>query len=514
MSAAAVSSLPSTRTDTGPLLAHWRGERPLAASFWWRFAFPLASLGLAVDAVAAWIALDGSHLRAASVALLLVWPLLLALATWGGVGAWRAAGACARQGGALLWTGAARVAVALAASGTLAAFGFAVLPQLGGWLQLAAGGEPLGSLQVRRTPDGRRLQLHGPLGRGAAAHVAQALAGAPATYLVELDSTGGRRSEARAIAKLVRAQRLQTRVVGECHNACVEIFMAGRGRQVTPAGHLGLQRQASGAVNPLFDALARRWLADNLRRAGLPQNVVAKTLATSPSVPWVLATDELAAAELVGVAGRPLDIQLPPPEGAALADYAEPLTSNAAWRVLEAYRAGTIDTAAQAMLEARVQGADDAATQVAAQRVVEALLPGLVRDAGPALREQYLQMLLAQLQAARSAGADACRQVLAGDAAARYTLPAPWPAREAAWLVEAAAELAPAPPRALSELEAEVVRRALGENAGTLLAAIRHLPRRIGRGDECERADALLADVMRMPAPKRRLAMRLVFERR
>jgi hypothetical protein len=77
----------------------------------------------------------------------------------------------------------------------------------------------------------------------------------------------------------------------------------------------------------------------------------------------------------------------------------------------------------------------------------------------------------------------------------------------------AAAEPSPAPPRPLTALEGEVLRHALGERAAPLLGAIRHLPRGDGRASDCERASALIADVLRLPAPERRLAVRLMFDR-
>ena len=45
--------------------------------------------------------------------------------------------------------------------------------------------------------------------------------------------------------------------------------------------------------------------------------------------------DELAAARLVSVPERPLDVELPAPQGAVVADYAEALSASPLWQALE-----------------------------------------------------------------------------------------------------------------------------------------------------------------------------------
>lgn len=166
MTAEPHASAPGRRA--GSARAHWRGELPLAASVWLCFALPLTFLDLAAGALTTWIHLGGSHLQAASLTLLLVWPLLIVGVAWGGVGVWRAAGAYARGRGALLWVGAARVAVVLAMLCVLTAVASSLVPQVGGWLVLARGADPLGTLQAQLTPDGRRLQLSQAMRRRAA----------------------------------------------------------------------------------------------------------------------------------------------------------------------------------------------------------------------------------------------------------------------------------------------------------------------------------------------------------
>ncbi len=507
----------SAASPDGQAQARRRGPRRLAVRFWLGFVLPWALMSLLAGLLASWVDVVGDQLQPACQALLLSWFLLWVALVWGGVATWRAADvdaeADARQPGSGLFPLAARVVVVLALFATLAMSFFGLWPQAQDWWSLARGIDPLGSAQVRVSPDARRVLLQGPLSQGTADLLAAAWAQAPGAYVLEIDTPGGRLAEAQAIARQLQARPRQTRVLGRCGNACVLVFLAGRGRQIMPQASLSLWHQGSGGmVNPLFDVLALRWQAALWARAGLPASAIVGGLASSPAHPWVLQADELMAAGIIGVPERPLDVDLPPPQGALRADYSDALTGSPAWRGFEAYRAGTIALAADAMLQASQAGDGEAATQVAAQRVIEALLPGLLRDAGPELREQYLGLLQRQLQASRAAGPAACRAVLAGDAAARRALPAPWPERELSWLLDAATVSTPSQPRPLTALESEVLRRALGERAPRLLGSIRRPQPGDAESDTCGLGPALLAEVMQLPAPERRLAIRLMFD--
>jgi len=139
-------------------------------------------------------------------------------------------------------------------------------------------------------------------------------------------------------------------------------------------------------------------------------------------------------------------------------------------------------------------------------------MPKLLFNAGPEIREQFIDLLSDQLAARHGADRDACRGLLDADAAVRRGLPAALLLRESAWLIDAAAEpVRDTAARRTSALETEVARRSLGERAPALLASLwRPVDH---RSQECGRASALIAAVTQLPAAERRLALRLVFER-
>lgn len=506
----AADAVPVTTSPAAP--SHWRGECPLPISFWAVFALPSLLASLALAALAAWATQGGAALRLSSIALLLGWPATLALMAWGAVGAWRSAAGHVGYGKNPMWVGVSRIAVSLAVAATLVACGIHFVPRLVDHLQLAFGADPRGHAKATLSADGRRLRLQGHLGQGDAAGVRQAMAATPRVRLLELDVPGGRFAEASEIAAALRGQGWQTRVAGDCTNACALVFMAGASRQVLPGGRLGFHRETAASFNPLARRWALRLQAEHYRAAGLADAFVAKAMATPLAHLWAPDADELAAAGALNAKSHPMDVDLPPVEAPQPQDFAESLSTHPVWQALERRHPGAIADAAARMHASHKASAPFDDTMVAGQRAIEALLPRLLFDAGADLREQFVMLLADQLAAARAMSPGACRGVLLGDAAMRRSLPVEVAQREAAWLVDAArGPPHNGPARAPTALELEVVRRSLGYQAPDQLAALRR-----GYGADardCRVAQRLLAEVRQLPLPVRRLVIRFMFER-
>ncbi|HNT38325.1 MAG TPA: RDD family protein [Rubrivivax sp.] len=497
-------------------LRHWLGELPLAESLWlYALALPLPLL-LLLGAVQALTPLSLPALRFAALPLLPGWVLLLAVLVWGAVGCWRAAARPLRdrqRSPAPAWRiwGARALAVLIAATG-LSLFALNVVPRLPEQLSLLFGHDPLGAASVNVSADGRRLYVKGALGLGSAARAQAALQASPQVRWAVFDVAGGRLPEAERIATMLRERDLAVRVSGECSGACVFAFVGGARRQLLPGARLALQRLSAGAFNPPYQGLLNRSLAQRLAALGLSPHLARKTLATPPTHAWVLEPDELAASGLVSVPERPLDVELPDPQGAVVADYAESLSASRLWQALERRFPGMQALAAEQMAAASVRGAE--AVQEAGQQVVLALLPPLLARASAETRWLYVEVLLAQMKALADDDAS-CRALLLGDPAAYRNLPRELAWREAEWLhgalLEAPRNEALRRPKAI---EFEVIRRTLGQRAPEYLAGIwRPLTAPASGEPSCARGRALLEELGTLAAPQRRLALRLMFER-
>ncbi len=487
-------------------------------------ALLLAAAG--VGALAAWAQIGGEPLRATGIGLLLAWPALLLLHLFLTVSLWRPLAAAQQEGSPsparLLAAKLALVVVAL----MLWAWAAASLVRHGAdYVQMAGGTDPHGALRITASSDARVLRLEGPLGIGDADAVAKALAAAPQAQLLELASPGGRLAQAQRIATLVRGREMQTRAVGPCVNACALVLMAGHERQALPDARLGFYRQSAGHSNGLFQPWANQRAATAYRAAGLPAHIVHKIMNTPPAITWQPDRDELEAAGLVSAPALPLDVALPASAGAQPADYASALSTRPVWVALDQRFPGLLAGAAEQMHAARrvggaaggarAAGAADGAVQAAAQQSIDNLTPRLLDDAGPELRQRFMVLLGEQIAAARATGAAApalCSGLLGADPAARRQLPPALAQKEAAWLLDAAREPPSAGrPRALSALEREVVRRLLGERGPAVLLAFWR-PAGAQAALSCETAANLVAAVMQLSGPERRLTLRLAFD--
>jgi hypothetical protein len=500
--------------EQGYFSRHWHGELSLPAAFWVNNGLLSVPAGIAIGVLAAWIAARGDYLRGGSIAILVAWPLLMAFSVWCIVGAWRSASAYLADDGSRLWGYGAKLLLAVGAVHAMASAAFDFAPNVGSWLRMARGIDPIGHVDATISPDGRKLQLRGSVGMGDGERVRRLLAGATGVRTVELDSPGGRLKEADLIAAHVRQAGWTTRAIGPCESACTLIYLAGNRRQVMPGAKLGFHRASTGMANPALDALANRMLAQTYREAGLSDHFVMRTLATPASRMWHPARDELVAGGLITVPERPLDVELPTSPDAQANEYADALRANDTWLAVEKRFPGSVTAAAGRMAQARAAGAAPEVIQVEGQRIVESHLPALLARASAETRDLYLSLFAAQLAAARGIDATTCAGVLALHAQARRSLPPALAQRESAWLIDAAAEIPrEGPPRGANSLETEVVRRRLGDRAPALLADFWRpgVTERTAR--ECDKALELISAVGALPLAERKLATRLVFER-
>lgn len=493
-------------------LSHWRGEQPLALSFWRNtllLLLPLLALAMAM----AWhIHVSGHWPGLASAVLLLTWTVLLLVLPWAVGGCWRAANVHVRLGHEPQHALAAHAGLVALSAVLMYASAWEVLPQVGQYLQLARGAEPLGHAAITLSADGSRLTVKGALGRGDGAEFRRIASGAERLKVVELESVGGRLAEAQRMADAVQARRLRTRATGRCDGACALVFMAGTDHQIVPTASVALSPVSAGLLSPLLAGPVSANLAARYRAVGMPETFIAHLLQASPGVPWRPTRAQWADAGLIDPEPPTLDVSLP---AAGTTDVrfelGERLHGHPTWYWLDRYLPGLIDAAAERMAAALGER-DEAQAQAQAQALVSALLPGLLQSASNELRVAYLALWAEQLKAARQQGPAQCTALLAGDAAARRALPEPLLGRENEWLVQAAMQGSGADFRPVNANEQVVLRHRLGERAPVILAGLFQAMRKGPRPQDCQRSIEILELVNALPLNIRPLAARAIFQ--
>jgi hypothetical protein len=185
----------------------------------------------------------------------------------------------------------------------LAGLVIAVLGVVAVWLFLPGEAEPAGgALRVLR--GGAEVEISGPL----STDLAKSLRGLGAVPLVQLDSVGGSRAGALAIADAIRAGGSETVVTDRCLSVCAAAFMAGRRRWIGPFATVGLDAESSAVY----------------RRAGVPDALVTEAMAAPPGQTSVPTKDEIVRAGLATDQARPDQFALggfgPAPTPASIRD--------------------------------------------------------------------------------------------------------------------------------------------------------------------------------------------------
>jgi hypothetical protein len=498
----------------GYFARHWRGELSLPVAYWVNNVLLMFPLGIGVGLLMAWISAWGESLQMASIGVLVGLAGLAVASIWAPVGAWRSAVHQLEEGGPALWPRLTQVVVGLGLVVTVANVVFDVLPELPAQFRMAAGRDPIGSLDIRLAADGRSVVLSGPFGMGASSRFEKTLKNAPQLRRVVLQSPGGRLFEAHQIAGQVRARGLQTRAEGDCASACTLVFIAGQRRSVAPKARLGFHRASVASHNPLHDSMANQRLQGLYEDAGLPPAFIGQVLLTPASRMWFPALDTLVAASILPpLSLRPeLDAGLLPVDAPA-ERYRDALTDNALWAELEVRQPGLLDAAAQRMQAARARGLALPEVGTEAQAQALSAVPLLLKSAGPRSLEAYIAMLAAELRAKQGAGDAACQAVLAVAVASGPGGAAAPSEHLAQWLQQALLEAPEAvTTKPLSPLEIEVLRKELGPDAPERIAVLVGAEggRKGLRG--CAPAIQLLDAMARLRGPQRRLAMRLMLQ--
>ena len=146
-------------------LSHWRGETSLGISYWLN--------GILLGSLLPTLILIGysrinpfrHSLRVNACVILILFTLRLCLWIWTNVGIIRSANRHTSRGGKLFWANVARVMICLAVVLTLVKLERSLIPQMRLLTAIARGHDPMDTVNVEVTPDGRTIMIEGMLGR-------------------------------------------------------------------------------------------------------------------------------------------------------------------------------------------------------------------------------------------------------------------------------------------------------------------------------------------------------------
>ncbi|RZL33512.1 MAG: hypothetical protein EOP35_17695, partial [Rubrivivax sp.] len=83
--------LPPRERRPGYITSHWHGEQGLVRSYWVNNFLVATPLAFLLTGLMGWIGAKGDSLQLSAIAVLIGFPMLMALDVWCIVGAWRSA---------------------------------------------------------------------------------------------------------------------------------------------------------------------------------------------------------------------------------------------------------------------------------------------------------------------------------------------------------------------------------------------------------------------------------------
>jgi hypothetical protein len=420
---------PQEEASGNYVLRHWRGQLSLPVSYWINGSL----IGLALIALFAILdkATQDWELRRIALLSLGMLATVIMVTVWSMVGIWRSAGKHAARGGSAGWARAAQVMTILGVLSFSVRLVTELGPQMKEFGAIASGRDDLGIVTATVSHDGQTLLLQGALGTGSTAEVIKVLATAPDVRLIMLNSHGGRLREAEQLAKLVRERSLNTYVETQCLSACTYVFLAGADRAATPNAKIGFHQPSFPGMRS-EDAGLRNML-DVYRSAGISEGFLDKVRDTSSNSMWYPTRDELienGVINRVSLGGETASwgTLFRTKSDINLAFRQEPLML-----AIEQRFPGTLQQVVDAAWQRREQGAIDAEITAELRGIVSAIYPKLLATADDSGLDEFLDLFVDQINAAKLLGAEACSLFLDSKLDASKTLPRELIDRETQW---------------------------------------------------------------------------------
>lgn len=228
------------KNNANYILKHWRGELPLAISFWVNLVLLNVALRLFN-----WLFFQGSLIEhpviGARLYIIFMLCKLAIVYPWQIIGLWRACTHHGAKTGRKFWPGLVEILIIL---GILA-----ILVNLTqswqtytAFFKLGFQKDKFSNFIVELKKESTLIHITGGLGFGVSEEVSALLKEQPNIVGIILDSNGGRIYEGRELSKLIFANSLDTYSLIGCYSACVTAFISGKNRYLGQGANLAFHQ--------------------------------------------------------------------------------------------------------------------------------------------------------------------------------------------------------------------------------------------------------------------------------
>lgn len=277
---------------------HWRGDLPLARSYWVNTFLVTALLRAFLTGLAGAVEI-ASHPTAYSLLAVAMWAILFAVTPWQLVGLWRSAVKDIEKSRRIFWPRVAQAVVVFAAIVSVYTVYAQAWPQVTEYLRIARGADTYRAHTIRVLRQGTELELSGAIPFGLTEEIEKHLDVNPDIRVIHLNSIGGRIAEARKLRGLIASRQLITYSAKGCGSACVDAFMGGKIRVLGRDAQLGFHQ-------PSFPGMPADQLTSEIEaekryfiEAGVDAGFVRKAFAVPNNELWTPSPQELLQAGVI-----------------------------------------------------------------------------------------------------------------------------------------------------------------------------------------------------------------------
>lgn len=265
---------------------HWRGDLSLGVSYWVNLVLVslfLTLLGLAVS--------GGIILLAIPLPLIDAWIFFglafgIVISVWQFVGVWRSASNHVSRGGTRAWATVAKVMLVLGLLRLVFIVWKSLIPQLAAIVSMLTGDAGMPSYEIKVLPGGTEIVFRGAIRGGCAKALERVLSATTQAKVLEVESRGGRISEARRMGRLVREHGLTTYTADFCMSAATLVLISGKERVVAPEAKIGFHAGALPGATLTQRIVMRSVMRSNMRSAGVSDAFIDHVLATPSNQIW------------------------------------------------------------------------------------------------------------------------------------------------------------------------------------------------------------------------------------
>ena len=273
---------------TSYIIRHWRGDYPLSIAYWANnFCITIAVTACGNLLFSFTDAIVSRFSLAFLCFLLLVYYVLLFLITiWQCVGLWRSANKYNLNPKASMWGDLAKFAVIIGILNNVTNLLLYQLPQSKELFSIVLGDKGIPPFKITVLPGGKDLLFKGGIRAGSAAEFKKILQAVPQASNVQIDSIGGRISEAKRIGEMISERGMSTYCSSEALSAATLILMNGKRRYVTPDAKIGFHAgNFPGATKDMSDGMDED-IRKAMKKGGVSEAFIKRVLATPHSEMW------------------------------------------------------------------------------------------------------------------------------------------------------------------------------------------------------------------------------------